>query len=54
MTQAVTDDVAAMFCARGRHDEIAPAMKAHFGGLVDVLGVDPTVPAETIAEIQAI
>ena len=54
MTAAVSDDVAEMFCARGRHDEIAPAIGEHFGGLVDSIAVDPDVPAETISAIQAI
>lgn len=54
MTQAVSDDVLELFCARGRHDEIARAVQDHFGGLVDTIGVDASVPAETIEQIQAI
>ena len=54
MTAAISDDVAEMFCARGRHDEVAPAISEHFGGLVDSIAVDANVPAETISAIQAI
>jgi probable F420-dependent oxidoreductase len=54
MTDAISDDVLELFCARGRHDEIAAAIGDHFGGLVDTIGIDATVPAETIEQIHAI
>lgn len=54
MTDAVSDDVLELFCARGRHDELAAAVADHFGGLVDTIGVDHSVPGETIEQLQAI
>ena len=54
MTDAVSDDVVELFCARGRHDEIAPEIAAHFGGMVDTVGLDHNTPPETIEQIQAI
>jgi len=54
MTTAVTDDVALLFCARGRHDEIADEISAHFGGLVDGVSVDASVPPETLEQIKAL
>ena len=54
MTEAVSDDVASLFCARGRHDEIAPAIEAQFGGLVDMIAMDASTPPETIEQVQAI
>jgi probable F420-dependent oxidoreductase len=54
MTDAVSDDVVELFCARGRHDELAAAVADHFGGLVDTIGVDHSVPGETIEQLQAI
>lgn len=54
MTEAIDDDVVALFCARGTHDEIGPEIAAHFGGLVDAVGVDNDVPGEVIETIHAI
>lgn len=54
MTDAISDDVVELFCARGRHDELAAAVQDHFGGLVDTIGVDHSVPGETIEQLQAI
>ena len=54
MTSAVGDDVVELFCARGRHDQIADAVAGHFGGLTDTIGLDSSVPGETIEQIQAI
>jgi len=54
MTAAVREDVVDLFCARGRHDELAAAIGNHFGTLVDSVGLDATTPAETVAEIQAL
>lgn len=54
MTEAVSDDVVDLFCARGRYDEIADAIGDHFGNLVDSVGLDANTPAETVAQIQAL
>lgn len=54
MTAEVDDDVLALFCARGRHDEIASAIAAHFGGLVDTVSVDASVPPDVLADIKAV
>lgn len=54
MTAAVSDEVVELFCARGRHDEIAPAINEHFGGLVDTVALDARTPAETIQAVQSI
>ncbi|MCL4138477.1 UNVERIFIED_CONTAM: hypothetical protein GTU68_047115 [Idotea baltica] len=54
MTDAVSDDVVELFCARGRHDEIAPAINEHFGGLVDTIALDANTPDDTIAAVQAL
>lgn len=54
MTDAVNDDVVQLFCARGSHDEIAPAIAAHFGGLVDTVALDISTPAAVVAAIQAV
>ena len=54
MTKAVSDDVVELFCARGRHDEIAAAIGQHFGGLVDTVGIDANAPAETVSAIHAL
>ena len=54
MTESVSDDVAEMFCARGRHEHIAEAIANHFGNRVDTIGLDAKTPAETIAQVQAI
>ena len=54
MTEAVSDDVLELFCARGTHAEIAGEIEGHFGGLVDIVAVDGATPPETIEQIQAI
>lgn len=54
MTEAIDDDTVELFCARGRHDRIATAIADRFGGLVDAVGVDATVPPATIEQIHAI
>lgn len=54
MTGEISDDVLDLFCARGRHDEIAAAISAHFGGVVDAIGIDASVPPDVIEDIQAI
>ena len=37
LAKEVPDDVAHLFCAVGRHDEIVGAIERRFGGLVDLL-----------------
>lgn len=54
MTTAIDDDVLELFCARGTHEEIAPAIAAHFGGLVDSVALDPRTPAGTVEAVQSI
>lgn len=60
MAGEVSDDVVHLFAAVGRHDELAAAMNARFGGLVDTVGAGTPVdepgglPPELIQDIQAI
>lgn len=54
MTDAVSDDVAELFCARGTHSDIANEIADHFGGLVDGIGLDPATPPDVIEDIHAI
>lgn len=54
MTEAVSDDVVALFCARGSYGELAPAVAEHFGGRVDAEGLDNNAPGEAIEALQAI
>ena len=52
MTDEVNDDVVHLFCASGRHDEIAVAIAERFGGLTDMITLDADVPAELVTDIQ--
>jgi probable F420-dependent oxidoreductase len=56
LANAVPDDVAHLFAAVGRHDQIVAAIAERFGGLVDALtlGGDPAdaVPADLVADIR--
>ncbi len=54
MTREITDDVLELFCAAGRHDEIAKVIETRFGGLVDVVSCEAGVPAELIQDIERI
>jgi len=54
MTGRIDDDVLDLFCARGRHDQIAAAIGERFGGLTDWVSLDPSTPASVIAEVQAV
>jgi len=54
MTAAVGDDLVELFCARGRHDELADAVRDQFGGLVDTIGIDASVPPEIIEQLHQI
>lgn len=60
MTKEVSDDVTHLFAAVGRHDELAGAIEARFGGLVDTVGAGTPVdepgglPPDLITDIQAI
>ncbi|MBV9863035.1 MAG: TIGR03617 family F420-dependent LLM class oxidoreductase [Alphaproteobacteria bacterium] len=58
MAREVPDDVAHLFAAVGRHDEIVAAIERRFGGLVDALtlgreGTGP-VPPDLVQEIRRI
>ena len=54
MTRAVPDEVVDLFCARGRYDEIVPAIQARFGGAVDVVGMPADTPADLLEDIAAL
>lgn len=60
MTKEVSDDVVHLFAAVGRHDQLAAAMEARFGGLVDTVSAGTPVddpgglPADLIQDIQSI
>lgn len=60
MAAEVSDDVVHLFAAVARHDELAAAMEARFGGLVDTVGAGTPVdepgglPADLIQDIQRI
>jgi hypothetical protein len=58
MAQEVPDDVAHLFAAVGRHDQIVKAIADRFGGLVDALtlgreGTGP-VPPDLVQDIRRI
>ncbi len=56
MAALISDDVVHAFAAVGRHDEIADAILARFGGLVDTVPITPeaagTLPPGLIQDIQ--
>lgn len=54
MTDQVPDDLVHLFAAVGRYDEIAAAIKDRFGGLSDMVSVDPQMDRDVIADIQQI
>lgn len=60
MAEGISDDVVRMFTAVGRHDEIAQAIEAHFGGLSDCISASPnsyvpsTLPPDVIQDIRRI
>lgn len=54
MTAEISDDIVDLFCARGTHAELPAAVRSHFGGLVDGVGVDNDVPGDVIEAIQSI
>ena len=60
MAAEISDDVATMFAAVGRHDEIVAAIEARYGGLSDALHAsltsdfDPGLGPDLIQDIQRI
>ena len=54
MTKEVSDDVLRLFCAVGRHDEIASVIEARFGGVADTVSCDAGIPADLIQDIERI
>jgi probable F420-dependent oxidoreductase len=60
MTAEIDDDVVHLFAAVGRHDQLANAVEARFGGMVDSVSVGTPVdepgglPAGLIQDLQAI
>jgi len=53
MAKEVSDDVVHLFAAVGRHDQIAKAIEARFGGLVDAVSVSD-LPPDLIQDLQRI
>jgi probable F420-dependent oxidoreductase len=60
MTAEISDDVVHLFCAVGRHDEIANAIEARFGGLSDAVAdsasadLEGAMPPDLIQDIRRI
>ena len=54
MTREISDDVVHLFAAVGRHDEIADAISARFGGLTDIVGLPADTPPDLIQEVKGI
>ena len=59
MAKEVPDDVAHLFAAVGRHDQIVGAIEARFGGLVDALtlrgdGTGSDVPPDLVQDIRRV
>lgn len=54
MTSEISDDVLHLFCAIGRHDEIAKVIAGRFGGMVDVIACGDDVPSDLIQDIEKI
>lgn len=54
MAKAVDDDVVHLFAAVGRHDQLRDAIAARFGGLTDAVSVEPGLPPDLVADLQAI
>ena len=52
MTKEIPDDVVKLFVAAGRHDQIAGAIQQRFGGLVDTVALDGSLPPELVADIR--
>jgi len=53
MANEVSDDVVHLFAAVGRHDQIAKAIEARLGGLVDAVSASD-LPPDLIQDIQRI
>jgi hypothetical protein len=58
MAQQVPDDVAHLFAAVGRHDQIVGAIATRFGGLADTLTLRADgvggMPPELVQDIRSI
>ena len=54
MTREVSDDMTHLFCAVGRHDEIAGAVEQPFGGIADVVGLGEDVPPGLVQDLHRI
>jgi len=54
MTREVSDDVARLFCAVGRHDQITAAVAQRFGGIADAITAPAELPPDLIQDLQRI
>ena len=60
MTQLISDDVAHLFCATGRHDQLEAAVRDQFGGLTDIIapsgpvGQSAPLPPDLVQDLQRI
>ncbi len=54
MTDEIDDDVVHLFCAVGRHEQIAGAIEQRFGGVADVVSGGEELPPDLIQDIQKI
>jgi len=60
MAEGISDDMVRLFAAVGRHDEIAAAIEAHFGGLSDCVSASPnasvpsSIPPDVLQDIRRI
>lgn len=58
MTSEISDDVVRLFCAVGRHDEIAAAIETRFGGIADAVSdsassdLEGAMPPDLIQDIR--
>lgn len=54
MTAEIPDEVVHHFLAVGTHDQIAAAIDAHFGGMVDVISLPADTPSDLVQDICAL
>ena len=56
LAEEIPDDLLHLFCVIGRHDEIASAIEARFGGVSDVIstGLNEDFPPDLIEDLNRI